>query len=398
MKRLSLVLSLALFSLLSAAAAAQTAPAKLAIKSAVLGEERIALVRTPAGYERNSQRYPVLYMTDGEAQFGHTNSTIEFLARNGQMPDLIVVAIANTDRTRDLTPTKGTLRNPGGQVQEFPTSGGADHFLKFIETELIPKVESSYRTLPYRIFAGHSFGGLFALHAFFTRNDLFNAYIAVSPTMHWDDNYPLRKAEAFFKGRTELDKTLYFTMANEGGEMLAGFNKFKELLGRQQLKGFSWDARLMEDETHGSVVLRSHYQGLRKIFAGWQAGPDVIAGGLPAVEAHYKKLSARFHYSVLPPEQLVNQMGYQLFGEGKREEAIAAFKLNIERYPNSANVYDSLAEAYERSGRLDLAKPNYEKAVQVGAQTNDPNLPLFKTNFERVSEALKKITEAKGNK
>ncbi len=94
----------------------------------------------------------------------------------------------------------------------------------------------------------------------------------------------------------------------------------------------------------------------------------------------------------------MNQLGYQLFAAGKREDAITAFKLNIERYPNSANVYDSLAEAYEKSGKLDLARTNYEKAVQLGQQNNDPNLQVYKTNFDRVSEALKKTAEAKGNK
>ncbi|MGH9839911.1 MAG: hypothetical protein ACREEM_14100, partial [Blastocatellia bacterium] len=52
---------------------------RVTIKSEVLGEERVALVRTPPGYEKNNQRYPVLYMTDGAAQLGHTVATIEFL-------------------------------------------------------------------------------------------------------------------------------------------------------------------------------------------------------------------------------------------------------------------------------------------------------------------------------
>src|SRR5215475_9890109 len=167
----------------------------ITIKSEVLGEERIILVRTPPGYERSGQRYPVLYMTDGNAHLDHTVSTIEFLSRNGRMPELIVVAITNTDRTRDLTPTNASMWRPDGAEMKLPTSGGADKFLKFIETELIPKIEKNYRTQPYRVFAGHSFGGLFAIHAFLSRPEIFNAYIAVSPSMHWDNNLMSRKAE-----------------------------------------------------------------------------------------------------------------------------------------------------------------------------------------------------------
>ncbi|HKQ79789.1 MAG TPA: alpha/beta hydrolase-fold protein [Blastocatellia bacterium] len=369
---------------------------RITIKSEVLGEERVILVRTPPGYERNGQRYPALYLTDGDAHLAHTSSVIEYLWRNGRMPELIVVAITNTDRTRDLTPTSASMKRPDGNEAKLPTSGGADKFLKFIETELIPKIEKDYRTQPYRVFAGHSFGGLFAIHAFLTRPEVFNAYIAVSPTMQWDNHLLSRKAEEFFKDRKELNRTLYFTLANEGGDARVGFDRFKTILGKNKPKGFEWGSMLMEDEDHGSVVMPSHYQGLRKVFEGWQVTAEIASGGASAVEGHYKSLSAKFGYPILPPELLMNQLGYQLIGSGKMDDAIAVFKSNVDRYPNSANVYDSLAEAYENSGKLDLARPNYEKAVQLGAQNNDPNLQVYKTNFERVDGLLKKTAEVKG--
>ena len=396
-KRFLFAIALSLLSLTAIAWAQNYAAAnRLTIKSETLGEDRVVLVRTPPGYEGNNQRYPVLYMTDGQAQLAHTASTIEFLSRNGRMPELIVVAITNTDRTRDLTPTNASMPREDGGETKFPTSGGADKFLKFIETELIPKIEGSYRTQPYRIFAGHSFGGLFALHAFLTRPDAFNAYIAVSPSMHWDNHLLSRRAEEFFKDRKELRKTVYLTLADEGGEMRVGFDRFKSILAKNSPKGFAWDSMLMEDEDHGSVVLRSHYQGFRKIFAGWQVDAVIARQGLDAVEEHYKKLSARYGYTILPPEALMNNLGYTLMGNGKMDEAFKAFKTNVERYPGSANVHDSLAEAYEKSGKLDMARPNYEKAVQLGQQNNDPNLPVYKTNFERVDGLLKKTAEAKG--
>jgi predicted alpha/beta superfamily hydrolase len=358
---------------------------RLTIKSAVLGEDRVALVRTPASYDTSGQPYPVVYMTDGDAQLGHTAATIEFLARNGRMPEMIVVAITNTDRTRDLTPTKGT----DNQGKEIPSSGGADKFLKFIETELIPQVEKTYRTQPYRVFAGHSLGGLLAVHAFATKNDLFNAYIAVSPSLWWDKQMAIRETESFLQGRKDLNRGLFVTLGDEQGGMRAGFDKLKELLASQHLKDFVWDTMLMEDEDHGTVVLRSHYFGLKKLFEGWQASPKVLAGGLPAVEEHFAKLSARYGYTIVPSESLVNQLGYRLLlGDGKKDDAIAVFRSNVKRYPSSANVYDSLAEAYEKTGKLDLAKENYERAVQLGGQNKDPNLPAYRINFDRVSKAL----------
>lgn len=391
-------LLLLLAALLPAAARAQApppyeAPERVVIKSQVLGEERVVLVRTPAAYARGAERFPVLYMTDGDAHIQHTSGTVSFLARNARMPEMIVVGISNTDRTRDLTPTR-LERLPGQPNVQFPTSGGADKFLKFIETELIPLVESKYRTQPYRALAGHSFGGLFALHAMLTRPELFNSYIAVSPSLQWDNFVLIDRAKEFFKARREYDRTLFISLGNEPGDIGDAFGLFRDELQRQQMKGFVWEAARYDDEDHGSVVLRSHYAGLRKIYDGWQFPRDpntgAVAGGLKGVEEHYRKLSGRLRYAVLPPEALMNQVGYQLLGQGNMEEAVAAFKLNVERYPGSANVYDSLAEAYERGGKLDLALANYEKAYALGVQTNDPNTNVFKTNRDRVAAAQAK--------
>ncbi len=129
------------------------------LDSKVMGEPRKVLVWTP-GDAANGRAYPVLYLTDAERQFGHTVTTVEFLSRNGRIPPMIVVGVFNTDRTRDLTPYRDKDDETTGQMA---TAGGADRFLKFMETELIPWVESRYRTQTFRAFAGHSFGGLFGI-------------------------------------------------------------------------------------------------------------------------------------------------------------------------------------------------------------------------------------------
>jgi predicted alpha/beta superfamily hydrolase len=311
----------------------------------------------------------------------------------GWIPEMIVVGVTNTDRTRDLTPTKVTVANePGGDVG----GGGGDNFLKFMETELIPTVEKNYRTVPFRIHAGHSFGGLLAVHALVTKPDLFNAYIAASPSLWWDDQVEVAKLDEFLKGHKELNRTLILTLANEKGAMRAAYDKAKALLARQQLKDFVWDSSLMEDEHHGSVVLRSYYFGLRKVFEGWQPKEETLAKGATAIEDHFKKLSDKYKYTILPPERMMNQVAFQMFGAGKKEEAIAAFKGNVERYPHSANVYDSLAEAYEKTGKLDLARANYERAVELGTRNKDRNLQLYRANFDRVSKALQRPAKTAG--
>lgn len=364
-------------------------PTVIELDSKVMGERRSILVSLPVSYSTGAQSYPVLYMTDGAAHLPHTAATVEFLARNGRIPELIVVGINNTDRTRDLTPTRVVDQKFEGRTMNFPTSGGADRFLSFIETEVIPEIEKRYRTEPYRVFAGHSFGGLFALHTLFTKPKLFNAWIAVSPTLTWDRDYVERRAKEFVASTPELNASLVFTLGNED-EIKQPAERLKKLFERRKPKGFEVASFYFGQEDHGSVVLPSHYDALRKVFAPWHF---VIPRGVDAktvyarAEEHFAKVSKRAGYTMQVPEPLTNILGYQLLAAGKHDDAIALLRKNAELYPNSANVHDSLGEALEKSGNLAEARASYERAWKLGVQTNDPNTEVFKQNFERLKNA-----------
>ena len=140
-----LVLSLVVSTLAPAARAVEPITNAEAVRmtSKVLGEERTILVSIPRGYENGEGRFPVLYLTDGDAHLLHTRGTVDFLARNGLMPDLIIVGVTNTDRARDLTPTRAFRRQADGTTALVQSSGGAAKFLDFFEKELIPYVEAT---------------------------------------------------------------------------------------------------------------------------------------------------------------------------------------------------------------------------------------------------------------
>lgn len=364
------------------------------IQSKILSEQRTILVSTPAGYDRGRQRYPVLYLTDGDAHLTHTRGTVDFLARNGLMPDVIIVGVTNTDRTRDLSPTHASLTRNDGTVVEFPTSGGAGAFLDFFEKELFPFVESHYRTQPYRIFSGHSFGGLFALNVFFTRPAMFQAVLSVSPPLRWDNALPLRQARDFFEKRKRHASTLFVAMANEleGDPQPNLLDQLETVFQEANVEGLRWSVRRMPDEDHGSVVLRAHYYGLREVFDGWQLprdpGTGRFAGGLSEVKDHYAGLSKRLGFEVVPPENALNVLGYQLLGRDDAQGAIEILRYNAKLYPDSANVYDSLGEALENSGRLKEAARQYSVAVTKAENNGDERLTVFTANRDRVEKQL----------
>ncbi len=279
---------------------------RVTLPSKVLGEERTLLVAVPDGYAASNVRYPVLYLTDAETQFVHTSATAGFLARTGSMPGVIVVGIVNTDRSRDLAPS----RDP-----QFPTSGGADRFLEFLETELVPFVEARYRTAPYRIFAGHSAGGNFAFHAMRTRPGLFQGVIAVSPWLVWDKRKGLAPLTAFLAGGGVRTRALFFTSGDEGEEMRDVLGQVSAALKSSSPKSLRWSSAHFPGEHHDSVVLLSHYAGLRMIFDGWSIPRDPeteqLVGSLEDVKKRYADLSERFGFTVTPPEVSVNRLGYQ---------------------------------------------------------------------------------------
>jgi predicted alpha/beta superfamily hydrolase len=385
-----------LLTAVSAAPAAEpiTIGETVTIRSEILDENRTVLVSTPPGYEQSGRPYPVLYMTDGDAHLTHTRGTADFLVQNGLMPPVIIVGVPNTDRTRDLTPTHASLAGRDGAPREFPTSGGASHFLDFFEKELFPYVESHYRTQPFRLLAGHSFGGLFALNALFTRPAMFEAVIAVSPSLQWDEDLPLRQARSFLDDRDELNVTLVVTMANEeeGDPAPTRLDQLEQILQQSTTEGLEWQVRRIPDETHGSAVLRAHYWGLRRVFRPWHLPADpetgAFAGTLDDLKAHYETLSRRYEFAIVPPEDTVNQIGYQFLGRGKTDEAIAVFRYNVELYPDAANVHDSLGEALEQAGRLPEAFTSYSRAVDNATAAGDPRLEIFVTNRDRVRDQL----------
>jgi predicted alpha/beta superfamily hydrolase len=374
-------------------------PQKLVVHSNILNEDRIIWVRTPHGYDQGKTVYPVLYLTDGPGHINEVGGIIDFLVNNDRMPPLIVIGIANTDRTRDLTPSHSDEKDSAGK-ETVPTSGGGDRFLDFIQTELMPEIDKRYRTAPYRIFAGHSLGGLMTIHILVTRPDMFQAYIAVSPSLWWDHQHTLHQAQEFFAAHTELNKTLFVSLGNEGNDMGDAFDEFLKTLTAKAPKDFHWSSDRYRDEDHGSTTMRAHYAGLRAVFADWQMPREkgMPAGGLDGLEKHYRELSERYGYPVPVPENALNGMGYGLMGAKKFDEAIAIFQRNVELYPNSANVYDSLGEGYENAGKLDRATEQFQKAIEVGTKTSDPSLDQYKDHLKRVTAKVKAPEKVAGQK
>lgn len=391
------------------------------IHSDVLGEDRTILVATPDGYETDpAARYPVLYLLDGDAHFHHATGIVDFLADNGRMPRVIVVAVPNPSqdaRTRDLTPRhESEFAFPGVRADSiFPTAGGADAFLRFLTDELAPLVEREYRTVPFRILVGHSFGALFNAYALLEDPDAFQAHIAISPSLWWDERRLVGEADDVFDGfgppaaligpqsalngggpapTAHSPVFFYMTMGNEGGAMLRGAWELSGVFEEKAPPWFEWKFTLMENEDHNSNPHRSLYDGLEWLYRDWALTPfETVAWPgderLERIDEHFRAVSERYGYDAATPESFLNQVGYGLLqAVGDTDGAIAIFEANVERHPDSPNVYDSLGDAYDAAGRSQDALDSYREAVRRAQAVGHPNLEVYRDKLTRMLERI----------
>ena len=369
---------------------------RFSLNSKALGEERAYFVYLPESYHDNKyapQRYPVLYLLDGEAFFLSTSGVVQFMsmASNIQIPELIIVAIPNTNRTRDFTPTHSKIDLGGKERAFFKDSGGGSIFLQFIQDELCPEIESTYRTLNFRIFVGHSMGGVIVLHSLLDTPEMFQAYIAIDPSLWWDDQELVHRGENLVKEHGNLHGSVYISLANNPDVgignpivMKEAGRTFAKYLESAASPKFRSTLEYFESEDHGSVPLLSLYRGLLYIFEGYKPLLNDLLNQPSALKTHFERISERLGVVLLPPEAIVNQTGYGLIYQYEDvDKAIELFKLNVSCYPKSYNVYDSLGEAYMVKDEKMLAIKNFEKSLELNPANENSKKQLQKLKSKK---------------
>jgi predicted alpha/beta superfamily hydrolase len=362
------------------------------IHSQILGEDRRILVHVPDDSRFfPSQRYPVVYLLDGDAHFPSVMGMIQQLTDvngNSLFPNMILVGIPNTNRQRDLTPTKARS-TPYGDSNSVRGTGGGETFTAFIEKELMPHIDSLYPAAPYRIMIGHSLGGLMVINTLVNHPDLFSAYVAIDPSMWWDDRRLLKQSESVLARQSFKGKTLFLAIANT---MPAGMDtakvrkdttpttlhirsilRLKDDLKNHRTNGLRFDYKYYAHDTHGSVPLIAEYDGFRFMFDFYNPAYNQMlfddkstAGDLiRLMKDHYKLISEKMGYTVLPPEGPINSLGYTYLQLGQYARSAAFFQMNTENYPKSGNTFDSLGDCYSATGDHRKAVDAYAKALTL---------------------------------
>lgn len=329
---------------------------ELVIDSTVLGEKRNLVVYLPADYQNNKQRFPVLYITDGDIHGPHTAGTLDYLAKFDQTPQMIVVGIVNRRETRDRDLTVTSAEKQNSKHLE-----NADRFLAFVEKEVIPFVKERYRTLDYQALSGTSHGGQFAINALVKRPSLFNGVIAISPSLYWNKSQMLGLSEAALKNH-QLQGRLYVSIANEESTMTEPFQKFVELTQRYPTEKLAVASQTFSNETHNTTVLQGQYYGLKHLFSDWAIPetPQTLAD----LQTIFERRSKLLNTAMVIPEDRAAGYGQWLQYLNRQDDSLALLKWNRKTYPQSLNAHSALIRAYLHFKLADDAKAALEDALK----------------------------------
>lgn len=233
------------------------------LESKVLGERRVINVYLPPGYAKGTATYPVLYMPDGgiAEDFPHVVGGVDVSIKNAVIRPLIVVGIENTERRRDL-PGPTTVEE---EKKNAPHAGGSDRFRAFLRDELKPAIAARYRVTPETAIIGESLAGLFVIETLLLEPSLFDAYIAVDPSVWWNRQTLVHSAGAKLATWREAPKTLFVATADYK-ETQDAVGVLLDAIATTAPAGLTVKHAPMPEEQHSTIYPFAGLRGVRTVF------------------------------------------------------------------------------------------------------------------------------------
>lgn len=359
--------------------------------SKTLNEYREIYIQLPADYNpAEDKKYPVVYVLDGEVFLPNVTNVHRFYS-GGFIPEMVIVGVSNDkNRMRDLTTSKVTEMYGMPFKQQ---NGEAANFSKFLETELIPFVEKKYPVTNFRTLIGHSYAGLFTLYSLVHQPHQFSNYLAIDPSLDWDNQKLLKEATDKISSTNYKGKALFMSL---GGQvhmqkpnmtleevkkdtsdftLFARSNlAFSELLNSRKQNELSFEWKFYPRELHGTIAVPSIMDGLISIFQ-WYQLEHVDAYNTPTTTVEeltkvlryrQNKLQTYFGYSVPPlPYFLLYIQGDMNMDMEQMDKAKMYFDFALEYYPENADAYSAMATYYIRNNDKENAIKFFTQAFEI---------------------------------
>jgi predicted alpha/beta superfamily hydrolase len=352
------------------------------IQSEILGGERTYWVNLPASYDDPNlgpENYPVIYVLDGKSAFFPVAGLVNFMADhesvNYQIPQTIVVGIDTTDRTWVLTPsTAKQPPNAKGPADQMPNSGGGEKFFDFLTEELFPRIEAEYRTLPYRVYIGHSLGGLTSTYTLLHHPGVFDGYLAIDPSLWWNGGEVIKSAPQVLEnfGNDKVQRYYVSVVDSPGGSgsnpMGNSIHQFGESLASHAPANLIWKLHAIPGTDHSSIPLLSWYNGLLFVFEGYDLSHYGMMQDPDSIEAHFAELAKNTGLRMDPPQTIFWILAHYLTTPNRYPDAEKAFKvidMGLKYHPESPYLYEKLGVAYEMIDEPLKALEAYRTALRL---------------------------------
>ncbi|WP_287816327.1 alpha/beta hydrolase-fold protein [Idiomarina sp.] len=352
------------------------------LESKLIDEGITARVALPESYEHSdSFQYPVLLVMDGSTQFEHIAGNVNFLSTFSIVPEMIVVGVSARNRLKRFTHTK--------MEAYADRSGGAEQYTQFLQDELMPALQKKYRVSPYTVVTGHSLSGLYTSYLATHHSDFINAAISVSPSLWWDDFALINDIKAAEQEGEKPAVRWFVSMANEPNEMAESYERLLNVLEAKPESAFNWESKQFPNETHDSTPLIGNVEGLKSVFRGFNAVPNIEIKSLEQLQAFYADYEKTVGYDFPMSVQQYNVYGLKAAYEGQVDWGQAILEKGVEVFGQSEILWDSLATVYAMNDNNESALKASNKAVQFAHEHQSKYI----SEIEAQNSDLKKQTE-----
>jgi predicted alpha/beta superfamily hydrolase len=354
------------------------------LASEALGEEREILVRTPPGYDP-ARAYPAVFLTDGEWNFELVAAYLDYLVDNGVYPPLVVTGTINVNRNRDYVPRADRY---------FDETGKADRFLDYVEKEWIPFMRGRHRLTGERVLLGHSFGGVFTLHALFSGRQLFDAYIALGSSAWIADQVLFEEARTWFKARPSADEFVYMAVGEgDGGPTVPSSEALAELFEQQAPPGLEWTFSITPRTEHFKNTVSGMHEGFMALFPGWGFPEQLEAAaedGATGVKRWFAEKERQLGWRFQPAWFELGVLASRLARADRTGAALEVMRQLCRYHPDNVHVVAFSAGVFESAGDRDNAAAEYRRAI---AMARERNLHPNEIHIARLERGLARVTQ-----
>lgn len=362
---------------------------RISIDSKVLGENRHFLINLPESYDSSNKSYPVVYLLDGERHFNHAIVATQILQNQQRVPELIIVAITNSDIWGSDNSTR--QRDLGYEKVKFT---------RYIKNEVMSYVNKNYRTTGLNTLFGHSLAGYFSTQLLATQPELFTNYIAASPVIQNEEIDIYKNILTNLDTKNVEEKSFYFTLASEDEarrkSVTDAVNNFVKLLTKQTPKNLNWHYEFFNNQTHGSIYFPTFFPGMTYVFQNYQA-PHFAKyeqytdfGGMQGMKAHYNKRAKIYGTDKNIPENTLLNLASMLLNEGKTQDALKLYSRLIRDFPQSARSFSGLGQTYSVMKQYTKSIEAHTAAVKLGEKHSPAwRNRLFKSRLDAANKNVK---------